>query len=131
MAKRLSIFLVALFAFGFAVAGCGDDEEKKSDGGGSAAQTESESGGSGNSKAAKAAREGCEAGITNNAALEASKQKELTKECEKVADAAATGDQAKFKKAYSSYCNKLAAALPEQARAQAKQTCQQSADAIK
>jgi hypothetical protein len=137
MVKRLSIFLVALFAFGFAVAGCGDDEEDSNTSGGGAAQTETQSSGGGasngggNSDAAKAAREGCEAGITNNAALDASKQKELTKECEKVADAAASGDKAKFKEAYGSYCDKLSEALPEQARAQAKQACQQSQDAIK
>ena len=138
MVKRLAMLFAALMVLGFVVAGCGDDDDDGGDSGSSdtPAQTEKKedsggsSGGGGNAAAGEAAREGCEAGIKNNAAIEASKQDELSKECEKVADAAASGDQAKFKKAYSSYCNKLAEALPEQAREAAKSACQQGAEAI-
>ena len=137
MVKRLAMLLAALMVLGFVVAGCGDDDD---DGGGGSsdtpAQKEEDSGGSGgsagggNEAAAKAAKDGCEAGIKNNAAIDASKQEELSKECEKVAEAAASGDKAEFKKAYTSYCNKLSEALPEAARAAAKDACQQGADAL-
>ena len=135
MVKRLAVLFAALMVLGFVVAGCGDDDD---DGGGSSdtpAQTEDSggsgsSGGGGNEAAAKAAKDGCEAGIKNNAAIDASKQEELSKECAKVADAAASGDKAEFKKAYTSYCNKLSEALPEAARAAAKDACQQGADAL-
>ena len=136
MVKRLAMLFAALMVLGFVVAGCGDDDDD--DGGDSGsdtpAQTESkDSGGSsggGNSAAADAAREGCEAGIKNNAAIAADKQDELSKECEKVADAAASGDQGEFKEAYTNYCNKLAEALPEQAREAAKSACAQGAESI-
>ena len=137
MVKRLAVLFAALMVLGFVVAGCGDDDD---DGGSGSSDTPAEtekkaedsggSSGGGNTAAADAAREGCEAGIKNNAAIDASKQDELSKECEKVADAAASGDQGEFKKAYSSYCNKLAEALPEAARTAAKDACQQGADAI-
>jgi hypothetical protein len=135
MVKRLAMLFAALMVLGFVVAGCGDDDDDGGDSGSDTpAQTESkESGGSsggGNASAGEAAREGCEAGIKNNAAIDASKQDELSKECEKVADAAASGDQAEFKKAYTSYCNKLAEALPEQAREAAKSACAQGAESI-
>lgn len=137
MVKRLAMLFAALMVLGFVVAGCGDDDDD--DGGDSGsdtpAKTESSGGssgssGGGNSAAADAAREGCEAGIKNNAAIAADKQEELSNECGKVADAAASGDRDEFKKAYTSYCNKLAEALPEQAQAAAKSACQQGADAI-
>ncbi len=138
MVKRLALLFAALMVLGFVVAGCGDDDDDGGDSGSSdtPAQTESKedsggsSGGGGNSAAAKAAKDGCEAGIKNNAAIDASKQEELSQECQKVADAAASGDQGEFKKAYTSYCNKLAEALPEAARDAAKSACQQGADAI-
>ena len=137
MVKRLAVLFAALMVLGFVVAGCGDDDD---DGGSGSSDTPADtekkaddsggSSGGGNTAAADAAREGCEAGIKNNAAIDASKQEELSKECEKVADAAASGDQGEFKKAYTSYCNKLAEALPEAARAAAKDACAQGADAI-
>ena len=138
MAKRLALLFAALMVLGFVVAGCGDDDDDGGDSGSSdtPAQTESKddsggsSGGGGNTAAADAAREGCEAGIKNNAAIAADKQEELAKECEKVADAAASGDRDEFKKAYLSYCNKLAGALPEQAREAAKSACAQGAESI-
>ena len=137
MTKRLALLFAALMVLGFVVAGCGDDDddggsgssdtpaetEKKTDGGGG-----SSSGGS-NEAAAKAAKDGCEASIKDNAAIDASKQDELSKECEKLADAAASGDKGEFKKAYTSYCAKLAEALPEQSR-EAKNACQQGVESI-
>jgi hypothetical protein len=137
MTKRLALLFASLMVLGFVVAGCGDDNKDKGSGSSATpADTEKkadDSGGSsggGNAAAAKAAKDGCEAGIKNNAAIDASKQDELSKECQKVADAAASGDQGEFKKAYTSYCNKLAEALPEAARTAAKDACQQGADAI-
>ena len=136
MVKRLAVLFAALMVLGFVVAGCGDDDDDKgSDSSDTPAKTEDSgssgsSGGSNNEAAAKAAKDGCEAGIKNNAAIDASKQEELSKECQKVADAAASGDKDEFAKAYGSYCNKLAEALPEAARAAAKDACQQGADAL-
>ena len=136
MVKRLATLFAALMVLGFVVAGCGDDDDDGGDSGSSDTPTQTESkdsggsSGGGNAAAADAAREGCEAGIKNNAALDASKQDELTKECEKVADAAASGDREEFKDAYLNYCNKLAEALPEQAREAAKNACSQGAEAI-
>lgn len=137
MVKRLAMLLAALMVLGFVVAGCGDDDDDKGSGSpDTPAKTEdsggsgSAAGGSNNEAAAKAAKDGCEAGIKNNAAIDASKQEELSKECQKVADAAASGDKEEFSKAYGSYCNKLAEALPEAARAAAKDACQQGADAL-
>jgi len=133
MARKFSVLLVAL---GFAVAGCGDDEVETGSGGNApAAQTEDSSGGAapaggGNDAAAKAAQEGCEAGIKGNAAIDASKQEELSKECEKVGEAAASGDKAQFKEAYTNYCNKLAEALPAEAQQAAKDGCLQGANAL-
>ena len=135
MVKRLAMLFAALMVLGFVVAGCGDDDDDDSGSSDTPAQTESkdDSGGSssgGNAGAAEAAREGCEAGIKNNAAIAADKQEELSKECEKVADAAASGDRDEFKDAYINYCNKLAEALPEQAREAAKSACAQGAESI-
>ena len=137
MTKKLYFLLVVVLASGMLAIGCGDDDDDDGgNGGGAAATTQEESGGGGggggstDSDAAKAAKEGCEAGIKNNAALDASKRDDLSKECQKVADAAATGDSSKYKAAYSDYCNKLADALPAQAREAAKNACQQSVDAI-
>ena len=134
MLKKVPTYLIALLVLAFAVTACGDEESESGSGGsGSApAQTDDSSGGStgGNEEAAKAAREGCEAGIKGNPAIDAGKQEELSAECEKVADAAASGDKEEFKKAYTDYCNKLAEALPEQARAPAKDACLQGANAM-
>ena len=132
--RKLYLLLVTLLACGLLAVGCGDDDDD--DGGGSDEPAQEQTGGSGggggtDSAAAKAAKDGCEAGIKNNAALDASKQDELSKECEKVADAAATGDTDKYKAAYGKFCNKLADALPAAARDAAKSACQQSVDAIK
>ena len=74
MVKRLAMLFAALMVLGFVVAGCGDDDDDGGDSGSSdtPAQTESKdtggSSGGGNGAAAEAAREGCEAGIKNNAA---------------------------------------------------------------
>lgn len=83
-----------------------------------------------NTAAADAAKKGCEAGIKNNPALAPDKRDELSKECQKLADAAATGDKAKTKAAYESYCNKLSAALPPAAQESAKSACLQGANQI-
>jgi hypothetical protein len=132
MTKKISILLVMLFTMGFVAAGCGDDDDDS--GSDAAPATTEEAPATGDSEvdseAADAAREGCEAGIKNNPALDASKQDELSQECEKVAEAAASGDQDEYKAAYSSYCNKLAEAIPEAGRAAAKDACQQGADAL-
>ena len=136
MARKFLALLVMSCALGFVVAGCGgDDEDANSGGSAPATQTEDSSGGTapaggGNEAAAKAAREGCEAGIRGNAAIDASKQEELAKECEKVGEAAASGDKDQFKEAYTSYCNKLAEALPAEAQQAAKDGCLQGANAL-
>ena len=57
-------------------------------------------------------------------------RKSSPRKCAKVGEAAASGDKEKFKAAYTSYCDKLSEALPEAARASAKDACQQGADAI-
>jgi hypothetical protein len=62
--------------------------------------------------------------------IAASKQGQLSTDCGKVADAAASGDKAKYKTAYLMYCNDLASALPTAAQAATKAACQQSANAI-
>ena len=131
--NKLTMLLVSLLVLGFAVSACGEDEPADSGSGSTPAQTEESSGGAsggGDSEAAKAAQEGCEAGIKGNPAIDASKQEELSEECVKVGEAAASGDKEEFKEAYSSYCNKLAEALPEAGRDAAKDACLQGANAI-
>ena len=138
MTRRFYFLLLVVLASGLLAMGCGDDDDDDGGGGGGAATQQEESGGTTgggggdlDSDAAKAAKEGCEAGIKNNAALDASKRDELSTECQKVADAAATGDKEKYKAAYGDFCNKLADALPAQARDAARSACQQSVDSIK
>jgi hypothetical protein len=90
----------------------------------------SSSGGGATSAAAAAAKQGCEAGVKNNPALDASKRSELSTACQNVADAAASGDKAKFKAAYTSFCTKLVGALPAAEQTAAKPACIQGANAI-
>ena len=131
MSRKLYVLLVAALVCGLiaVAAGCGGG----GGGGNTATTSAATSGGSSspaNKAAADAARRGCEAGIKNNPALAPDKRSELSKECQKLAEAAATGDRAKIKAAYSSYCTKLAAALPAQAQAPAKASCLQGANSI-
>ena len=144
MSRKLYLLLVTLLASGLIAIGCGDDDD---DGGGSDEPAQEETSaststsedtsttedtdGSLDSDAAKAAKEGCEASIKDNPTIDASKQDELSEECQKVADAAATGDTDKYKDAYSKFCNKLAEALPAEAQEATKAACQQTVDAIK
>ena len=132
MSRKLYVLFVTVLTCGLVAvaAGCGGGG-----GGGDTATTSTPTSGAtgspANKAAADAARRGCEAGIKNNPALAADKRAELSKECQKLADAAATGDRAKIKAAYTSYCNKLAAALPAQAQAPAKASCLQGADTLR
>jgi hypothetical protein len=142
MRTRLIVVLMVIVAGGVVVAGCGSSSSSSSkstpapssgSAGGSTSTSSSSSGSSGgstNSPAAQAAKQGCEAAINNNPTIDSSKRAELSTECQKVADAAASGDKAKYKTAYLSFCTKLAAALPAQAQAPAKSACEQSANSI-
>lgn len=87
------------------------------------------SAGSTNSPAAAAAKQACDT-AASNPELNPSKRSELSADCQKVADAAASGDQAKFKSAYLAFCGSLASALPSEAQAAAKSACDQGANAI-
>ena len=139
MRTKFVVLLVFVVAGSIALTACGSSKSSSSStstpssssGGGSTSTASSSSGGSTNSAAGQAAKQGCEAGIKNNAAIAADKRSALSADCQKVADAAASGDKAKFKAAYSSYCNNLAAALPSVAQAPAKSACEQSVNAIK
>lgn len=132
MRSRLLTTLFALMASGLIAAGCGGGGGGGTTGGGgtSPSTTSGSSGAPANTAAADAAKKGCEAGIKNNPALAPDKRDELSKECQKLADAAATGDKAKVKTAYESYCSKLAAALPQAAQESAKSACLQGANQI-
>jgi hypothetical protein len=145
--KTKVIALLALVVAGSLVTGCGSSSSTStaspssgtastsaasasSSAASSAAAPASSAGGGANPAAAAAAKRGCEAGVNNNPALDASKRSELSAACQNVADAAASGDKAKFKAAYTSYCAKLVSALPAAAQVSAKSACAQSANAI-
>lgn len=139
MRARLIISLMLVAVGMGVVVGCGSSKSSSSStstpnssSGGASTSTSSSSsgGGSTNSPAAAAAKQGCEAGINNNAAIDPSKRSGLSADCQKVADAAATGDKTKYKNAYLTFCNDLSAALPAAAQSAAKAACQQSANAI-
>jgi hypothetical protein len=83
-----------------------------------------------NSAASATAKQACEAGINNNPALDPSKRSALSSDRQAVATAAASGNTATFKAAYTKYCGDLAAALPAAAQSAAKAACDQSASAI-
>jgi hypothetical protein len=138
MTKRLSVLCVVATVTAL-VAGCGGSSKKSSTStpSSSSAATSSTStpssssgGTSTNSAAAQAAKQGCESAINSNAALAASKRSALSADCQKVADAAASGNKTKYKSAYLSFCNDLAGALPSAAQAATKSACQQTANAI-
>lgn len=95
------------------------------------ASSGSSTGGSVNMAAYNAAKQGCEAGIKSNAAIEASKQSMLSKECQKLAGAAGSGVLSKYKAEYGVFCNDLASALPAAAVAVAKASCKQQEAALK
>lgn len=138
--KKTGMLILVLLLCGFVAAGCGSDKKKDSSttaasapAGGTATSGGGSTGSSGaatDSAAAAAAKQGCEAGIKNNPALDASKRAELSKECQKLADAAGSGDKARYKKEYGVFCGKLADALPAQARGPAKAACDQAVNAI-
>jgi hypothetical protein len=138
MRTKVVVLLLLVVVGSVAVTACGSSKSNStstpssSSGGSSSTSTPSSSsgGGSTNSAAAQAAKQGCEAGIKNNPALAADKRSGLSVDCQKVADAAATGDKTKYKAAYGTFCNDLAAALPSVAQGPAKAACQQGANAI-
>jgi ABC-type oligopeptide transport system substrate-binding subunit len=124
------IVVLALVVVGSViVTGCGSS--KKSSSSSSTSTPSSGSGGtSTNSTAAQAAKQACQQSIKSNPAIAASKQGGLSVDCQKVADAAASGDLAKYKAAYGTFCNDLAAALPSGAQAAGKAACEQGGSAI-
>jgi hypothetical protein len=146
MASRLFSVVAILAVGGALVAGCGSSNSSSSTAASStssasppatstaAASTSTSSsssgGGGANSAVAAAAKQGCDSAVSNNPALDSSKRSQLSADCQKVADAAATGDKSKFKAAYGSFCNDLASAVPAAAQAAAKSACQQAANAI-
>ena len=144
MVSRLTSLVAVAVVGGVLIAGCGSSSSSSStpstssaaaasptsSTSSSTAASTSTSGGSTNSPAAAAAKQGCEAGIKSNPALDPSKRGELSTECQKVADAAASGDKAKYKAAYLSFCTKLVGALPSAAQSAGKAACDQGANAI-
>ena len=131
MRVRVLVVLVLVVVGSVTATGCGSSNKSSNTSTSSTSTSSSSSGGtSTNSAAAQAAKQGCERGIQNNPAIAASKRSALSADCQKVAAAAATGDLAKYKSAYGTFCNDLAGALPSVARAVAKSACQQGAKAI-
>ena len=146
MRTKVIVLLLLVVAGSVVVAGCGSSSSSSTaasgtssastpatstpSSSGSSTSSSSSGGSSTNSAAAAAAKQGCETAVNNNPALAPSKRSALSADCQKVADAAATGDKAKFKAAYGTFCNDLAGALPSAAQAPAKAACQQSAAAI-
>jgi hypothetical protein len=150
MASRLFSVVAILAVGGALVAGCGSSSNSSSSTAASSpaasstssastpatstpssSSSSSSSGGGGtNSAVAAAAKQGCDAAVSNNPALDPSKRSALSADCQKVADAAASGDKTKLKAAYGSFCNDLVGALPSAAQAVAKPACEQAANSI-
>ena len=127
MRVRVVAVLALVVVGGAMVTGCGGSNKSTT---GTSTSSSGSGGTSTNSAAAQAAKSGCERGIKNNPAIAASKQGALTADCQKVADAAASGSLARYKAAFGTYCNDLASALPSAAQATAKAACEQGAKAI-